>query len=67
MIGETCPKEDVDEAEEADEMSENTDPLSEPLLADESESWERRCVRGSGCGRTIGDTGAANWGTTGAY
>jgi len=53
-------KEDVDEFDEVDDASEKTDPASEPLLAEESDSWERCWVSGSVCGRTIGEMGAAN-------
>jgi len=35
-------KDEVDEFEDADEASEKTEPASDPLLADEFDSWERR-------------------------
>lgn len=53
-------KDDVDELEDREEDSEKTDPASEPLLAEESDSWERCWVRGSVCGSTIGEIGDGN-------
>jgi len=50
-------KDDVDEFDEVEEASEKTEPASEPLLAEESDSWERCWVRGSVWGKASGEMG----------
>lgn len=35
-----CVNDDVEEAEESEELEEKTDPESEPLLPEEADSWE---------------------------
>lgn len=67
MVGEQWEKDDVEDADDGEEVSEKTELASDPLLAEESESWDRCRLGDSTWGRIIGDTGAGSGENAGTY